>query len=73
MPAADARKMISRSVMPIGTSIKPVLLMRPLSAKTLVPLLFSVPMLANHSPPCCKIGTTFAMVSTLLIKVGLPH
>jgi len=30
-------------VMPIGTSISPVLATRPASAKTLVPLLFSVP------------------------------
>ena len=37
-------KMISRSVMPMGTSIRPVLFTRPASAKTLVPLLFSVPM-----------------------------
>ena len=38
-------KMISRSVIPIGTSISPVFCTRPASAKTLVPLLFSVPML----------------------------
>ena len=39
---------ICRSGMPIGTSMRPVLLILPASAKTLVPLLFSVPMPANH-------------------------
>jgi hypothetical protein len=33
---------------PMGTSIKPVFLILPASAKTFVPLLFSVPMPANH-------------------------
>ena len=64
-------KTISRRVMPIGTSTRPVLSTRPASAKTLVPLLFSVPMPANQSPPLRMIGATLAKVSTLLISVGL--
>ena len=43
-------KTISRSVMPIGTSISPVFCTRPASAKTFVPLLFSVPMDAYQAP-----------------------
>ena len=62
--------MISRSVIPIGTSISPVFSMRPAKAKTLVPLDFSVPMPANHSPPRRMIAGTLASVSTLLISVG---
>ena len=42
---------ISRRVVPIGTSTRPVLWILPPSAKTLVPLLFSVPIEANHSGP----------------------
>src|ERR1700758_5254675 len=64
---------IWRSVMPIGTSIRPVFLIFPASAKTLVPLLFAVPMPANHSPPLRMIGGTLAKVSTLLMRVGAPH
>ena len=63
-------KMISRSVMPMGTSISPVFCTRPASAKTFVPLLFSVPMRANQSPPLRRMGGMLANVSTLLIKVG---
>ena len=44
-------KMISRRVMPIGTSTRPVLATLPASEKTLVPLLFSVPIAANHAAP----------------------
>ena len=66
-------KMISRSVMPIGTSIRPVFSTRPASAKTLVPLLFSVPMPANQSAPWRMIGAMLAKVSTLLMRVGQPH
>ena len=40
---------ISRSVVPIGTSTSPVLRILPARAKTLVPLLFSVPIAANQS------------------------
>jgi hypothetical protein len=39
------------SVMPIGTSIRPVLTSLPASANTLVPRLCSVPMSANQSAP----------------------
>ena len=62
--------MISRSVIPIGTSIRPVLATRPASANTLVPLLFSVPIAANHSAPLRTMGAILAKVSTLLISVG---
>src|SRR6516162_6474791 len=64
---------IFRRLVPIGTSMRPVLVILPASANTLVPLLFSVPMPANHSAPLRKIGGTFANVSTLLINVGQPH
>ena len=64
---------IFRSVVPIGTSIRPVLVILPASANTFVPLLFSVPMPANHSAPLRMIGATLASVSTLLISVGEPH
>ena len=43
--------MISRRVVPMGTSTRPVLLILPPRANTLVPLDFSVPMEANHSGP----------------------
>ena len=49
--AADVEDDLAQRSMPIGTSISPVLLTLPARAKTLVPLLFSVPMPANHSPP----------------------
>ena len=42
---------ISRRVVPMGTSTRPVLLILPPRANTLVPLLFSVPMEANQSAP----------------------
>ena len=64
---------MSRSDVPIGTSTRPVLTTRPASAKTFVPLLFSVPMPANHAAPLRMIGATFAKVSTLLISVGRPR
>src|ERR1035438_10525213 len=64
---------ICRRVVPIGTSIRPVLLILPASANTFVPLLFSVPMLANQSAPLRMIGATLANVSTLLISVGQAH
>ena len=66
-------KMMSRSVMPMGTSISPVLFTFPARAKTLVPLLFSVPMPANQSPPLRMMGAMLANVSTLLMSVGQPH
>ena len=58
---------------PIGTSIKPVLLISPASAKVFVPLLFSVPMAANQFAPFKIIWGTLAYVSTLLMLVGLSH
>ena len=66
-------KIISRRVMPRGTSTRPVRLTLPTRAKVLVPLLFSVPYWANHSAPFCRIRATQASVSTLLMMVGLPH
>ena len=54
----------------MGTSIRPVLVILPARAKTLVPLLLSVPMPANHSAPCWMMGAMLANVSTLLIRVG---
>ena len=61
---------ISRRVVPIGTSTRPVLRTLPARAKTLVPLLFSVPMPANQSAPSRMMAGTLAKVSTLLIRVG---
>src|SRR4051794_41550482 len=66
-------KTISRRVIPIGTSIRLVFLTWPVRANTLVPLLFSVPTLANESAPSRMIGTMLASVSTLLISVGQPQ
>src|SRR6266567_2814428 len=63
----------SRTVMPRGTSISPVLLTLPARAKTLVPRLFSVPYWAYHAPPWFTIGAILANVSTLLMSVGLAH
>ena len=61
------------SVMPIGTSIKPMFTRSPARAKTLVPVLFGVPIDANHSAPLLMIAGMLARVSTLLIIVGLPQ
>ena len=47
---------ICRSVVPIGTSTRPVFPILPARAKTLVPLLFAVPMPANQSAPLRMIG-----------------
>ena len=41
-------------------------------AKTFVPLLFSVPILLNHSAPFNRITGTLAYVSTLFTLVGQP-
>ena len=57
----------------MGTSTRPVFSTRPASANTFVPLLFSVPMFAYHSPPLRIIGAMLANVSTLLIRVGWPN
>ena len=64
---------ISRSVVPMGTSTRPVWVTFPARAKTLVPPLFWVPMRRNQSAPYSRTTATLANVSTLLITVGLPH
>ena len=64
---------ISRRVVPIGTSIRPVLLTSPVSAKVFVPFEVSVPICENQSAPLRRITGTLAKVSTLLINVGLPN
>jgi hypothetical protein len=64
---------ISRSVMPIGTSMSPELLILPTSEKILVPLLVAVPTPANQAAPRATMSGTFASVSTLLMTVGWPH
>ena len=66
-------KIISRNVVPIGTSIKPLFLTRPARANIFVPLLFSVPSFAYQSPPSRIMRGIWANVSTLLIRVGEPH
>ncbi len=64
---------ICRRVVPIATSTRPVLAIRPDSAKTFVPLLVAVPTDENHSWPRTTMPGMFARVSTLLITVGLPN
>src|SRR4030042_1666281 len=66
-------KISSLRVIPIGTSTSPVLFTFPAKAKTLVPLLVSVPIPAYHSGPLSIILATLAQVSTLLILVGFPQ
>src|ERR1035441_5633620 len=65
--------MISRSAVPMGISTRPVLAIFPVRAKTLVPLLLSVPMLEYHCGPLRRMGAILAKVSTLLMRVGQPH
>src|SRR4030042_35436 len=65
--------MIFRSVTPIGTSISPQFTTLPVSEKTAVPLLFSVPLWANRSEPFNIIKGVLAKVLTLLRSVGLFH
>jgi len=55
----------------MGTSTRPTLFTSPVSAKTLVPLDFSVPTLACHSLPRRMIWPMLARVSTLLSTLGL--
>ncbi len=55
----------------MGTSIRPVLTTLPASAKTLVPLLVSVPTVRNQLAPSRMMTGTLAQVSTLLMSVGL--
>jgi hypothetical protein len=64
---------MSRSVIPIGTSTRPVLLTLPTREKILVPLLPSVPMLRNQSAPRLTMKGTLAQVSTLFRHVGFPQ
>ena len=64
---------ISRRVVPIGISTRPVLCIFPPSANTFVPRLFSVPIELNHSAPSFIITGIFAYVSTLFRIVGLPQ
>src|SRR6478736_2768943 len=64
---------ICRNGIPIGTSMRPLLVILPVSAKTFVPLLFSVPKLAYHSAPLLMMGAMLANVSTLLMSVGQPQ
>ncbi len=59
--------------MPIGTSMSPLFLIFPASAKTFVPGLSSVPYFLYSEAPFKIIHAIFAKVSTLLILVGLPH
>ena len=64
---------ISLNVVPIGTSIRPVLLTSPVKANVFVPFDVSHPICANHSAPLRIINGTLARVSTLFINVGLPN
>ncbi len=57
----------------MGISTRPVLLILPPRAKTLVPLDLPMPMAEYHSAPFLMIMAMLAMVSTLLMDVGLPH
>src|SRR5690242_7168693 len=66
-------KIISRNVVPYGNSATPGLFISPARQKTFVPLVFSVPMEANHFAPLMIIGRRVAQVSTLLIFVGFPQ
>ena len=66
-------KMISRSVVPIGTSMRPELLTLPVRAKTFVPFVVAVPILENQSAPLLMMTGMFASVSTLLMTVGRPQ
>ncbi|MBA7588236.1 hypothetical protein ES708_30288 [subsurface metagenome] len=60
------------SGVPRGTSTSPVLFTFPTKQKVFVPLLFSVPTLANQSAPFKIIRGMLERVSTLLRTVGLP-
>ena len=59
--------------MPIGTSISPVLTTRPARAKTFVPLLVSVPMPANQSPPLRMIGGDVRVRLDVVDQRRQPH
>ena len=64
---------ISRIEMPIGTSTRPPRFTLPAMAKTLVPLLLSVPSELKAAGPWATIQGMLASVSTLLMQVGRPH
>src|SRR5580693_6090128 len=64
--------MISRKVVPLGSSYTPGLLTCPLTQKSRFPPFFSHPNFAYHSAPLLMMGGTQAMVSTLLMTVGQP-
>ena len=63
-------KMISRSVVPMGTSIRPVFTTLPVSANAFVPGEPAVPTCRNQAAPCSMMSGTAAKVSTLLSTVG---
>ena len=63
----------SRIVVPMGTSIRPVLTTLPVRAKAFVPELPSVPTDLNQSAPFLMMSGTLANVSTLFRQVGLPY
>ena len=58
-PPPMSSMMVRRGV-PMGISTRPVLLILPPSANTLVPFDFSVPIEANHSQPLLMICGTLA-------------
>ena len=66
-------KMISRRVVPKGTSISPVLTTCPVRANVFVPGEPAVPCFLKAAAPWLRISGTVASVSTLLMTVGLPH
>ena len=66
-------KITSRSVVPIGTSINPVLFTFPVRANAFVPWLFSGPNPWYHFAPFKMIGGTLQNVSTLFKTVGLSN
>jgi hypothetical protein len=66
-------KMISRSVMPIGTSIRPVLTMRAGQREHLGALALLGADGGEPLAPVAQDGRMLAKVSTLLISVGQPH
>src|SRR6187455_800389 len=57
----------------ISSSYTPGLLILPQAEISLVPVDLPVPIFAYASPPSFTIGTTAAMVSTLLTTVGQSH
>ncbi|MBA7569589.1 hypothetical protein ES708_11330 [subsurface metagenome] len=64
---------ISLSVIPIGTSTKPVLFIFPTRENIIVPLLPAVPICEYHSAPLLIISGTLAQVLTLFSRLGLSH